>query len=554
MKHQRNTNHLCSRTSLLLVAAVWACVPEGAESIDELRALDIEASDQVNEEAVGPRAVELGNPPLADAATHRFGADFNGDAYADLAISVPRDGLGEPTDEGSTDEVPIGTVNVLYGTAHGLTAEGDQLWHNKDQPDIPGDAGQGELFGASLAIGDFDADGYTDLAIGVPFDDNLAGSVNVLYGSPEGLSADGSQFWDQDQPGIEGEAHGDDHFATALTSGDFDGDGYDDLAIGVPFDQEVEGAVNVIYGSADGLTAEGNQRWVHEGGRFGQALAAGDFDGDGRDDLAIGVPNEWIGGIERAGQVEVLYGSADIGLTAVGKQEWSQDTPGIDGVAEAFDRFGNTLAVGDFDDDGYADLAIGVDTEDVGDDEDAGAVNVIYGSASGLDDAGDQVWHQNIGGIDGVAEPDDSFGSALAAGDFDGDGEDDLAIGVFSEDIDSLADAGWVNLLYGTSSGLDDDDDEVWHQDTPGVDGIAEVGDAFGLALTAGDFDGDGKADLAIGVPLEDFDNFENAGAINVLYGKSSGLDEDDDQVWNQDTPGVKGTANKNDQFGGGLR
>lgn len=516
----------------MLVAAVWACVPDGTESIDELRDLDIEMSEpQVAEEPVG--------------ASSRLGADFNGDGYADLAIGVPHD-------EGS-----IGTVNVLYGTAHGLTAEGDQLWHNKDQPDIPGDAGQGELFGNALAIGDFDGDGYTDLAIGVPFDDNLRGAVNVLYGSPEGLSADDSQFWNQDQPGIEGETGSEEQFATALASGDFDGDGYDDLAIGVPFDEEVEGAVNVIYGSGDGLTAEGNQRWVHEDGvgtgRFGQALAAGDFDGDGRDDLAIGAPNEWIGSVERAGQVDVLYGS-NSGLTGEGKQAWNQDTPGIDGVAEAFDRFGSALAVGDFDDDGYTDLAIGVHSEDVGDDEDSGAVNVIYGSASGLDDADDQVWHQNLAGVDGVAEPGDVFGSALAAGDFDGDGEDDLAIGVSSEDIGSLENAGWVNLLYGTSSGLDDDDDQVWHQDTPGVDGLVEVDDQFGAALTAGDFDGDGKADLAIGVPLEDIGNLENAGAVNVLYGKISGLDDEDDQVWNQDTAGMKGTANRNDQFGAALR
>ena len=117
----------------------------------------------------------------------------------------------------------------------------------------------------------------------------------------------------------------------AAPGADFDGDGYTDLAIGAPTDsvagQDAAGAVNVIYGGPHGLTSRGNQEFTQAspgvgdtpelGDRFGAALAAGDFDGDGYADLAIGVPGEGVpsgvgqGEVARvsAGMVQVLYGS-----------------------------------------------------------------------------------------------------------------------------------------------------------------------------------------------------------------------------------------------------
>jgi hypothetical protein len=148
-----------------------------------------------------------------------------------------------------------------------------------------------------------------------------------------------------------------------------------------------------------------------QGDYFGASLAAGDFDDDGFDDQAIGASGEDIGTLENAGQVNVLYGSAGVGLTEVGYQVWHQNVAGIGGTAEDYDHFGESLTAGDFDDDGFDDLAIGAPYEDIDAITNGGGVNVLYGSAGvGLTEAGDQVWHQDVEGVGGTAETGDAFG------------------------------------------------------------------------------------------------------------------------------------------------
>lgn len=189
---------------------------------------------------------------------------------------------------------------------------------------------------------------------------------------------------------------------------------------------------------------------------FGHALSASDFNGDGFSDLAIGVPHEKIGTShsgEAAGAVNILYGSEDGLIGDATEPVWNQNSPAIAGSSEYGDNFGRSLASGDFNGDGRGDLAVGVPFEQIGDSssgELAGAVNVLYGSQGGIRaDANEPIWNQNTTGIAGVSEYGDNFGHALAAGDFNRDGFDDLAIGVPSEDIVSKRNAGAVNVLLG---------------------------------------------------------------------------------------------------------
>jgi hypothetical protein len=262
-----------------------------------------------------------------------------------------------------------------------------------------------------------------------------------------------AQLWSQASAGVASKPEADDHFGGAFSVGDFNGDAFADLAIGVTLEDftsqcDYWGAVQVLYGSNAGLQATGvggpaAQLWwqaspgvagepeTFDG--FGSRLSSGDFNGDSFADLAISAPDDEAQGQDSAGVVHVLYGS-NIGVQAAGyfgpgAQTWSQSTPGVLDEPEQFDIFGASLAAGDFDGDGFADLAIGAP----GEDDFAGVVHILRGSNVGLRTLAIGVvsllWSQASAGVAGGPEADDSFGSSLAIGDFNGDGFADLAIG-----------------------------------------------------------------------------------------------------------------------------
>jgi hypothetical protein len=138
----------------------------------------------------------------------------------------------------------------------------------------------------------------------------------------------------------------------------------------------------------------------------------------------------------------------------------------------------------------------------------------------------------------------------MPGSDFDGDGFDDLAIGVFDENVGGVAEAGAVNVLLGSAGGLTAAGSQIWHQNSPGVPGVAESGDQFGYALAAGDFDGDGFDDLAVGMR---FEGESATGAVYVLSGSAGGLIAASRQTWSQVSPGVPGAAENFDRFGSVL-
>jgi len=508
--------------------------------------------------------------------------DFNGDGHADLIVSSPKWDVGISSSN-TSDDVPVtsipfailgslpvtlidfiipglqptievalahadepasvsdaGKISIIYGY-NGELSPVAQIWH-QDVDDIRGTADTDDHFGDIVAVGDFNNDGYDDLAIGVPDEDvdgdDDAGAVNIIYGSKDGFTGSDDQLWHQGSGTIEGAVETDDHFGYSLAVGDFNNDDYDDLAIGAP-EEDVNGendagAVNIIYGSKDGLTDIDNQIWHQDidgirgvseyDDHFGYSLAVGDFDNDDYDDLAIGVPKENIGGDDDAGAVNIIYGS-DSGLTDR-DQLWDRDSDGINGATKYDDHFGHSLAVGDFNNDDYDDLAIGAPKDDIGSDDDAGAVNIIYGSEDGLTKSGDQLWDRDSDGINGATKYDDHFGYSLAVGDFNNDDYDDLAIGAPEDDVNGENDAGAVNIIYGSKDGLTKSGDQLWDQDVLGIIGDgSEEGDRFGHSLTVGDFNNDGIDDLAIGVPEEEYSGSDDdVGAVNIIYGFPDGL------------------------------
>lgn len=275
------------------------------------------------------------------------------------------------------------------------------------------------------------------------------------------------------------------------------------------------------------------------------ATVRGDFDGDGTKELVVSSPE--ADGNEGAFDV--------VDLSTGSRTRWTRDTSGLAGSgAAAGDYFGAALAVGDFDDDGYDDLVVGAPGADDSGETDAGVIHVIYGSASGLTTTGDQVFHQDTTGIEGVAAEDDQVGDVLTTGDFNCDGYDDVVIGVPNEEVSSAAGAGATQVLYGSSGGVSTVDN-IYYQGSDGVDDTPEAGDHFGGAVAAGNFNGDsdndiGCDDLAVASPDEDVISIVDAGYVYTILGGTSGLSTTGDLSLHQDRLNVEDESEEDDRFG----
>ncbi|HSX59078.1 MAG TPA: FG-GAP repeat protein [Tahibacter sp.] len=311
-------------------------------------------------------------------------------------------------------------------------------------------------------------------------------------------------------------------FGTTMAAGDFNDDNISDLAVAAYAASELR----VYFG----------QEWTVGGGvlpadRFTvsvvplpfqvlrPALAAGDFDGDSDDELAIGNP-EFSDVASGAGRVLVLRytGSAWAAQASI---EQGQD--GYAGALESGDAFGTSLAVGDFDDDGYDDLAIGVKGEDVGSVSDAGAVQIAYGSSTGITGARDQLITRNGDGLTVPPTLVELYGSTLASGDFNEDGYADIAIGALRARCPNGTDAsGAVVMMLGSAGGIVNTGTRQFRPGVLGVQGTCTDNSVFGRALAAGGFDAGSSTDLAIATGDD---------AVHVLYGSAAtGLQTDGDQ------------------------
>ncbi len=306
---------------------------------------------------------------------------------------------------------------------------------------------EGDHFGRAVAVGDFDGDGYADLAAGAPHESSgyffqQTGVVLVFRGFPSGSTFTDpannehervefvrwqklSRWQFGTQP-----AKTNDWFGHALAVGDFDGDGFDDLAIGAPGANspigDMTGRVFVAYGSSNGL-GEFDDISPSDAGilptgedMFGWALAVGDLDGDELDDLAIGAP-QTLHGDEYAGHVSLMRGSDDGLVNWTGVNQAAPHTAvtpaGIGtgeplGTHETYDAFGRSLAIGDLDDDGRDDLVVGAPGDREGGPF-SGAVYVFQSAPEGM-----RGWARlDQTGLD-ANEEGDGFGWSVAIGNF----------------------------------------------------------------------------------------------------------------------------------------
>ncbi|WP_371670151.1 FG-GAP-like repeat-containing protein [Streptomyces sp. NBC_00289] len=381
--------------------------------------------------------------------------------------------------------------------------------------------------------GDFNGDNYLDLVIAAPTakvgGKSGAGYVAVVYGSPSGLRTDRRQIISQATPGVPGTPETSDYFGDRLTTGDLDGDLNTDVIVGVHGEQTgsdgESGVITVLWGNDAGTTWKASNLTAPlpaNRNELGWDVATGDFDGDGHLDLAA---------VNLASpELNIFRGP----FTRNGTSVTAASRIGID-TYEQTGVNADKLVTGEVNGDGRTDLLVmGQEETSTGDYR---TRSVLYtGSATG------PVAGKKLAG---------GYDAAIA--DVDKDGHGDIVTGNFMEKSATEPNGGTggaITVTYGAAGGLSTRTPVRITQDTAGVPGSAEKGDAFGWSLDAGDTNGDGYADIAVGVPQESLGSRTHAGSVVVLRGSASGLTGSGAKSFSQDTSGVPGGAESRDYFG----
>ncbi|WP_371528114.1 integrin alpha [Streptomyces sp. NBC_01283] len=441
--------------------------------------------------------------PLAGAAGAAPGAadaplvsDFNGDGYDDLFVGVPSGSVG--------GEAKAGYVSVVFGGKYGPGPH-DVRRITQATVEVPGTPEAGDRFGGSVVAAHVDGDQYADLVIGAPGEDidakTDAGSVTVLYGTGDGFALANTAARG---------AASNDAYGNALVAADFTGDTDVDLAIGGK--DKVVANFNPFAADTQPLMAD------RMGGRA-PVMATGDFDTDGLPDLALGYYTQnqpytqshlrLYGWNKDEGSMANFWNNSNGAANALAGGDFDGD--GYDDLA-----LGNCREIADeniTDPCGPEQLAKG------------GAVHIRFGGPNGSFGWEQQTFNQDTPGMPGVAETGDGFGDALSVADIDADGHDDLIAGAPGEAIGSAAKAGSVTVLKGGEMGLLDPagaanpGTAAYQQNSPDILGVAQAGDLFGAALAFGDHNGDGVPDLSVAAPGEN----SAAGGVWDLPGAKAG-------------------------------
>ncbi|WP_225834600.1 FG-GAP and VCBS repeat-containing protein [Streptomyces sp. NK08204] len=436
----------------------------------------------------GGLLVSTGTPAQATTtgpAPTRYADDFNGDGYHDLAIGAPDGAVNVAGPDGNPVLTPnAGYVTVSYGSKYGAQRTGLKAV-TRNSPGVPGDAGQDQRFGRTLAQGDFNADGYADLAVASR--SKALDEVTLLWGSATGLKGGTRMPGSEAGPG----------FGTVLKAGDFTGDGKTDLIVGYSM------AIRLYRGPfrADGSPA--SVQPVDVGAMFNytdaqKRLAVGRINKGATDDLVV------LGEERRRGRV-LLGGASGLRQTPVTV------------------RGGNSAVIADFDKDGYGDIAVGDSAYDMDSEYHAGRVQISYGSSGGVDEnRGTKVFTEDSTGIPGSVEAGDGFGADVAAGDLDRDGYSELIVGAPGENHATCEhcyiSGGGMYVLKGSAKGVTGTGAAFYGYDTAGLPRPAGVYRIPRL-LKVTDLNGDGQPEIALPVQA----NTSEVWSVGTKGGKVAG-------------------------------
>jgi hypothetical protein len=412
-------------------------------------------------------------------------------------------------------------------------------------------AAAGDQTGNSVAIGDVNGDGYPDLIIGAfaasAGGNSAAGKVYVVFGTAAGLpdplplsNLNGTNGFELDGAGASYNA------GVSVAAGDVNGDGKADIIIGAFGVSTNKGAAYVVFGGATNADNGAGTAWTScpctlnaaflngtNGAEFdgtaafnytGYSVAAGDVNGDGKADIIIGATRTTVSGHSNAGSVYVVFGKA-AGWSGTATTLNATFLNGTNGVqfngAAANDWVGTSLAAGDVNGDGKADIIIGAD----GWSSYKGAIYVVFGKAAGWSGTATTLNSTFLNGTNGF-ELDGSVASgetgfSVAAGDVNGDGKADIIISA------PYGTANAVYVVFGKAAGWSGTATALNAAFLNGTNGVqfngAAAGDVTGYSVTAGDVNGDGKADIIISAPDATVGGQTYAGKVYVVFGKAAG-------------------------------
>ena len=447
--------------------------------------------------------------------------DINSDGYDDIIISAPE---ADPNGRAFG-----GITYVIFGSSS-IRSIFD-LSTKLAKINILGEK-VGDNLGRAVASGDINGDSFMDIIIGAPYADpgggSNAGKTYVIFGSSSlpviidlsTQSADITVYGDDK----------DDHCGYSVASGDVNGDGFDDVIIGAqfadppgkPWDWNA-GETYVIFGSSNppqiidlnyqtaDITICGDDADDYSG----WAVASGDINGDEYDDIIIGAIHADPGGRSNAGETYVIFGFSPP-IPVIIDLSLSSANITVCGAA-AEDSSGRAVSTGDVNADGYDDIIIGALYADPGERTIAGETYVIFGSSSPSPyiDLSTQSADITICG----ADVGDNSGYAVASGDINGDGYDDIIIGAYQADPPGGNIAGETYVVFGASFQSPPYIIDLFSQSADITVCGDNDGDLSGSALASGDVNGDGYHDLLIGAHGADPGGRTMAGETYLIAG-----------------------------------